>query len=328
MSATRRQFSAALLAAAAASPSPPQTRPTVTKETVDKWMKELSNWGRWGKEDQMGAVNLITPAKRRQAAALVKEGFPVSLSHDTEKEKTADNPSPFAHEMTVTGVNNTGQFAVDRYSVSYHGYAHSHMDALCHMFYQGKMYNGFAQEETTKAGAAKLAITNWKNGIFTRGILMDLPALRGVEWLEPSVPIFPDDLEAWEKKAGVKVAAGDVMLIRTGRWARRAAKGPWEASKGSAGLHASCAPWMKKRDISILGSDAASDVMPSGVEGVVQPIHQLVLIALGVPIFDNMDLETVSKEAGKRKRWEFLVTAAPLAVPGGTGSPMNPIAMF
>jgi kynurenine formamidase len=321
---TKRHIAAALLAVTAAWG---QQRTPVTRETVDRWMTELSNWGRWGKDDQIGAVNLITAAKRKQAAALVKEGFPVSLSHDVEKEKAADNPAPFSHEMLVTGATK-GQFTVDRYSVSYHGYAHSHMDALCHMFYQGKMYNGFSQEEVTSKGAGKLSILNFKNGIFTRGVLMDLPALKGVEWLEPGTPIYPEDLEAWEKKSGVTVSSGDVILIRTGRWARRSAKGPWDASHNSAGLHASCAPWLKKRNVSILGSDAASDVMPSGVEGVVQPIHQLVLIALGIPIFDNMDLETVSKEAGKRKRWEFLLTASPLAIPGGTGSPLNPIAMF
>jgi kynurenine formamidase len=304
------------------------THPAVTKATVDQWMKELSNWGRWGTDDQLGAVNLITPAKRKAAAALVRTGVSVSLAHDVEKEKGPDNPSPFIHEMLRTGQNNPGQFAVDNYSVSYHGYAHSHMDALCHMFHEGKMFNGYSQEEITKAGAGKLSIHNWKSGIFTRGVLMDIPALKGVEWLEPGTPIYPEDLEAWEKKAGVKVAAGDVILIRTGRWALRAAKGPWAASTKSAGLHASCAPWLRKRDVSIVGSDAASDVMPSGVDGVVQPIHQLVLISMGMPIFDNMDLEAIARESAKRKRWAFLVTAAPLAIPGGTGSPLNPIATF
>jgi kynurenine formamidase len=296
---------------------------------VDKWMTELSNWGRWGKEDQMGAVNLITPAKRKQAAGLVKEGVSVSLARNTETEKAADNDSPFVHTMTSTGKNPLeGFYAMDFITVSYHGWAHTHMDSLCHMFYKGKMFNGFSQEEVTAKGAQKLAITNFKNGILTRGILMDIPRLKGVPYLQPGTPIYPEDLEAWEKKAGIKVGSGDVVLIRTGRWALRDSKGPWGISSNSAGLYASCARWLKSRDVAILGSDGASDVMPSGVAGVTQPIHQLVLIAMGMPIFDNCDLEALSAEANKRQRWEFHLSAAPLAVTGGTGSPFNPIATF
>ena len=180
----------------------------------------------------------------------------------------------------------------------------------------------------TADGAPKLAITNYKEGIFTRGVLMDIARLKGVESLEPGTPIYPADLDAWEKKAGIKVQPGDVVLIRTGRWAKRDKDGPWSASTNSAGLHASSAKWLKDRDAAILGSDAASDVMPSGVEGVVQPIHQLVLVAMGMPIFDNLDLEAVGKQAARLNRWEFLVTAAPMAVAKGTGSPFNPIATF
>ncbi|MFN7920610.1 MAG: cyclase family protein [Bryobacteraceae bacterium] len=317
-----------LLAAVVLVTASAQNRPAVTKATVDKWMKELSNWGRWGKDDQLGAMNHVTPAKRKQAVALVRDGVSVSLAHDAETDKAPDNPSPFSHAMKATGKTPMGQFVVDEYSVSYHGLAHSHMDALCHMFYEGKMFNGFAQTEVGEKGANKLSILNLKNGIFTRGILMDIPRLKGVEWLEPGTPIYPEDLEAWEKKAGVTVGAGDVLLIRTGRWARRAAKGPWDAGKSAAGLHASCAPWARKREIAVIGSESASDVAPSGVEGVTQPIHQLMLISMGVAIFDNMDLDAVAKTAAERKRWEFLVTAGPLAIKGGTGSPLNPIATF
>jgi kynurenine formamidase len=134
-------------------------------------------------------------------------------------------------------------------------------------------------------------------------------------------------LDAWEKKAGIKVSSGDVVFVRTGRWARRAEKGAW-GDERFAGLHASCARWLKQRDVAMLGSDAASDVLPSGIEGVSHPVHALVIIAMGMPIFDNCDLEALSAEAAKRKRWEFLLTAAPISVPGGTGSPLNPIATF
>jgi len=305
-----------------------QERPVVTLEMVDQWMEELSNWGRWGADDQLGAINLITPEKRRQAAALVKEGVSFSLSRDAETEKAVDNPSPFGHEMTRTGESLESNGSGDVFTISHHGYAHTHMDSLCHMFYNGKMYNGFSQQEAAANGCAKLHVNNYRNGIFTRGILMDIPRLKGVDYLEPGTPIYPEDLEAWEKQAGVKVSSGDVVFIRTGRWALREAKGPWQVSRLSAGLHASCARWLKQRDVAMLGSDAASDLMPSGVDGMTQPIHRLVLIAMGMPIFDNCDLELLSREANRLGRWEFALTAAPMSVPGATGSALNPIATF
>lgn len=318
----------ALLAALSLACGSALAQPTVTKADVDGWMKTLSNWGRWGADDQMGAVNLITPKTRRVATKLVREGISVSMARDVEKETAPDNPKPFLHKMLNVGLNNPGQFVSDDFQVSYHGYAHSHMDSLCHMAFEGKMYNGFEQAEVVSSGAPKLAVTNYKQGIFARAVLMDIPRLKGVDWLEPGTPIYPADLDAWEKQARVKVRSGDVVLIRTGRWARRDKEGPWDASKKAAGLHASCAKWLKDRDASILGSDAASDVAPSLVDGVNQPIHQLVIIAMGMPIFDNLDLEAVGREAARLKRWEFLVTAAPLAVTGGTGSPFNPVATF
>ena len=303
-------------------------QPTVTKADVDAWMESLSNWGRWGDQDQLGAMNLITPETRLAAVSLVTQGVSVSLARDVEKVEAVDNPRPFKHTMLNVGLNNPSQFVSDDYQVSYHGYAHTHMDSLCHMAYGGKMYNGFPQAEVVADGAPKLAVTNFKQGIFARGVLMDIPRLKGVNWLKPGTPIYPADLDAWEEKSGARVGSGDVVLIRTGRWARRDKEGPWDVSRLSAGLHASSARWLKDRDAAILGSDAASDVSPSLVEGVNQPIHQLVIIAMGMPIFDNLDLEAVSAEAARQNRWEFLLTAAPMAVGGGTGSPFNPIATF
>lgn len=324
----RRDFIAACsVSLSASSPAPAQQK--VDKATVELWMKELSNWSRWGPDDQMGTVNLITPAKRKQAVALVRDGVSISLARDTDKEKSVDNPSPFTQSMSATGANPAGgQFAMDTYAVLYHGYAHTHMDALCHMFHNGRMYNGYSQNDVGPQGAQKLAVTAFKNGIISRGILMDIPRLRGLKYLEPSTAIHPQDLENWEKKAGVRVGAGDIVLIRTGRWTRRAEKGVWNVAATAAGLHASCAKWLHGRDAAIVGSDAGTDVMPSGVEGVTQPMHQLLLIAMGTPIFDNCDLEALGDACQSRNRWEFLVTAAPLAVRGGTGSPLNPVATF
>lgn len=289
-------------------------------------MGELSNWGRWGTEDQLGALNLVTPAKRREALALAREGVSISLARTVEKERAVDNGSPFQHWMDRAGTNNPGFSSADTFKVSYHGMAHTHIDSLCHMFHGGKMYNGFSQTEVTGDGAKRLGIQNLKQGILSRGILVDIPLLKKVEFLEPGTPIYPEDLDAWEKQAGITVRAGDILLIRTGRWARRASAGPWGGK--FAGLHGSCARWLKARDVAVLGSDAASDVLPSGVEDVAMPIHQLSLIAMGTWILDNCDLEAVAVAAKERRRWEFLLTVAPLAVPGGTGSPINPIATF
>jgi kynurenine formamidase len=308
---------------------PADSTQNLTQSDIDRWMTELSNWGRWGKSDQIGTVNLITPAKRKDAAALVKEGFSISLARDANTEKQIDNSDPWSHVMTATGVKPAGgQFDLDTYSVSYHGYGTTHMDALCHMFYKGHLYNGFPQTAITSSGAGELDITHFKMGIFTRGVLVDIPRLKGLPYLEPGMAIFPSDLQAWEEKAGIRIGSGDVVFIRTGRWARRSAKGPWDVGTHSAGLYVSCAKWLHERDIAMLGSDAASDLLPSRVPGVAQPIHQLMLIALGTPIFDNCDLEGVSEAANSRKRWTFLVTAAPISMPGGTGSPLNPVATF
>lgn len=301
--------------------------PQLTKADIDEMMKSLSNWGRWGTQDQLGALNLITPEKRKQAAALVKDGVTVSLSHDVVKKEVGSSPAftqrmvtlPQAMEVTSCG---------DQYCVAYHGFTQTHMDSLCHLFYKGQMYNGFSQKEVTERGAAKLSVINFKQGVFTRCILMDLPQLLGVRFLEGGRAIYPADLDAWEKAAGVKVESGDAVLIRTGRWSRAKFEGDWQIMKSSAGLHASCLPWLKKRDVAVVGSDLALDVLPSRVKGFDMPVHWVVVVAMGTPILDNLDLETVSDAARARNRWSFLLTVAPLAVDGGTGSPVNPLATF
>ncbi|MBM4075056.1 MAG: cyclase family protein [Planctomycetes bacterium] len=301
----------------------------MTTADVERQLVELSNWGRWGKDDQLGTLNLITPEKRVQAAKLVHKGISVSLARNVEKAEALDNPAPFKHEMSKFGRGTDTPWATDILSVDYHGFAHTHMDALCHLFYKGKLYNGFSRDQVGPKGAEVMSVHNVKEGIFTRGILFDIPRLKGVRFLEPGTAIYPEDLDAWEKLANVKVESGDVIFICTGRWARREIAGPWSVDKsGAAGLHASCAKWLKDRDIAMLGSDGASDVVPSGIDGIDFPVHLLTLHAMGVHIFDNCDLEALRKTAEKLQRWEFLLTASPLPVTGGTGSPLNPIATY
>src|SRR5438132_784358 len=288
----------------------------------DQLFQQVKNWGRWGPDDQLGSANLVTPAKRKQALALAKSGVSVSLAHNPLTERADDNSSPFEHTM------NRG-FTTDTYRVSYHGYAHSHIDALCHILYKDQTYNGYARADVnTDKGCAKLGIQNLKNGIVTRGVLVDIPRLRNVPYLEPATAIYVEDLEAWEKRSGVKITSGDAVLLRTGRWARREKLGPWNVGQSAAGLHASVAPWIKARGVAFLGSDAAEDVTPSMVEGVALPIHTLMITGLGMNLLDNQDLEALGETAAKLNRWEFMLTIAPVPVTGGTGFPLNAIAMF
>lgn len=309
---------------AIALPATAASQQSVTRSQFERWKTELSNWGRWGKDDQIGALNLITPAKRRQAAALVREGFSVSLSRDADTQKAIDNPDPFEHSMITTGT--------DRMGVIPHGVAHTHLDSLAHINYDGVFYNGYKPDPdgVMKTGHTRNSIINLKNGIFTRGILIDLPRLKGVPYLEPGTPIYPSDIEAWEKIAGVKVSAGDALFIRTGRWARRLALGPFDTNRTArrSGPSASMIPWLRQRDVALLGGDVPPSLAPSDVEGETGAVHDFALVYLGVHIFDNCDLEALAEAAAARKRWEFLLTVAPLAIRGGTGSPANPIAMF
>jgi kynurenine formamidase len=305
-----------------------QNQVELTEDDIDQWMTELSNWGRWGEDDQLGAFNLITPEKRRQAAALVKEGISFSLARPLNKEKAIDNASPLEHVMIRNGVDHPDRSSSDSYSIAYHGSAHTHIDALSHFYQKGKMYNGFSQTEVTREGAAKLDILTLRDGVFTRAVLIDIPKLKGVPYLEAGVPVYPEDLEAWENQTGVRVSSGDVVFVRTGRWVRRAAVGPFTSGSGMAGLHASTARWFKQRDVAMVGTDSVTDVRPSGIEGPGFPLHRLLLVALGVHILDNCDLEELAETATRLDRWEFLLTLAPMPVPGGTGSPVNPIATF
>jgi kynurenine formamidase len=270
---------------------------------------------------------LITPAKRAQAAALVKDGVAVSLASNAETEKGVDVPCPVEWAMVTA----TSSAATDR--IGYpciHGAGTTHLDSFAHVFFNGRMWNGYPVEGlvTKEGGAAKNSILTMKNGIVTRGVLYDIPRLKGVPYLEPGTRIFAEDLEAWEQKAGVKAMAGDALLLRWGRWTRRSALGPWPINDAMAGLDNSVIPWLKKRDIAILGWETPDyaphppgDLPPSS-------LHNFVLTILGVHLLDRADFDAVSQAAASRKRWEFMLMIAPLPIPRGTGSPVNPIAMF
>jgi kynurenine formamidase len=275
-----------------------------TKEELERWM------------------NLITPAKRKQALALATTGETVSLSHNPIMERAVDAETPFEHALTIMG---PAGIVVERQQVSFHGSTFTHLDALCHVSHDGRLYNGFIFSEVVSAegGCSRLGVAAFKQGIVTRAILIDIPRLKGVPYLEPGTHVYREDVEAWERQAGITVGPGDAILLRTGRWARREQAGPFA---NLAGYDGSFAPFLKERDVALIGSDGIQDV--GTVPGFSLPIHQIALVALGVNIFDNLDLEAVAATAARLRRWEFLLVAAPIPVSSGTGSLINPIAVF
>ena len=256
--------------------------------------------------------------------ALVKEGVPVSLSVNTFTEKAADVPCPA--EWAMTSATDTG--ATDR--VAYpciHGAAATHIDSLAHTFFRGKMWNGYDATKlvTKEKGAERNSVLPMKNGIVTRAVFYDIARLKGVPYLAPGDRIFPEDLEAWEKKAGVKVGPGDALVLRWGRYGRRAKLGP---DDGAAGFDNSILPWLKKRDVALIVWETAGySPQPQG-DLFRNAVHNFVQAILGIHILDRADLEALSEAAASRNRWEFMLTVTPLALPNATGSPVNPIAMF
>ena len=299
----------------------------ITKEEFEEWFSEFSNWGRWGDGDELGTLNLITPKVSAEAAALAKSGTSVSLSIELDRVKSNHNPHPFELSASIVRFGNLA-IAADRFAVEYHGAAHTHIDALSHIIRNGQMYNGLPADVVDFKGTKKLGIHNMKDGIVSRGVLVDMAWFRGVDYLEAGVPIYVSDLEAWEAKTGVSIRPGDVLLVRTGRWERNRQVGASHLLEGAAGLHVSVGKWLKERDVAVLGSDGGNDVIPSGIDGEISPLHAFALVALGMPLMDNLNLDDLSVEALKQKRWEFLFVGAPLRAEGGTGSPINPLAVF
>jgi kynurenine formamidase len=302
-----------------------QSRAPLSSEQVLGFHKTLSNWGRFGEHDQLGTLNLVTPQKRAAAARLVRSGRTVSCARSLPTLPSVENPNPVQHHMIGTCTEGYGG---DYFAIAPHGFATSHIDALCHIFHDGKLYNGYPIEKVTAHGALELGIHELKDGVVSRGVLLDVPAVHGVESLEPGTPIFPEDLENAEKRAGLRVEPGDILLVRTGRWALRKTRGPWDPRQQCAGLDASCLPWLHERGVATLGCDGVSDVVPSRIEGVNLPIHSVAIAAMGLHLLDNLELEPLAQACAEEKRWEFLLTVAPLILFRGTASPVNPIALF
>lgn len=299
--------------------------PPLNADDIDRMFNEVSNWGRWGAEDQRGTLNLITPDKRRQAAALVREGISVSLSQDLSTMQEVDNTTPMQLVMTAA---EAAPVAMDEWRIFYHGLTYAHMDALCHARYKGKTYNGYAATEATEAGCSSAGIEHLKDGILSRGLLIDVPRLRGVDYLEPGTPVLASDFEAWEKETGLTIGSGDIVLVRTGRWGKRAEIGPYSLMGGSPGVHVTALPLIRARDVAALATDVGLDVTPAGVEGVVIPTHTVAIAGIGLIIMDNLDFEALAETAARLGRWEFMLNVAPIPVSGATGSMVNAVATF
>jgi len=306
-----------------------------TTDRLERLFEDVKWWGQWGPEDERGALNWITPGKRREGAAAILAGETVSCARELPVRPSSENPTPALHMMLRAGddcvmpgadFESVGDFV----GVAFHGMATSHIDALCHVLVDGRMYNGFSKDEIKSTGARRGSIMCARDGICSRGVLLDVPRALGVQWLEPGAAIRVADLERAEETQRVRVSEGDVLLVATGRDARRAEHGPWSPWKeGLAGLHPECIPWLHARRVAALGSDGVSDPLPGdAIPGWPMPVHQVGLVAMGLHLLDNLRLDRLAEACARHDRWAFQLTVAPLRIDKGTGSPVNPIAVL
>jgi kynurenine formamidase len=311
----------------------------VTESEVVGFLKTLSNWGRWGTEDELGTLNLITPAKRLAAARLVRDGVPVTCARPIVTEVTPDTTFQVMRFMVDSGEGRdtaprerllARRGASEFIGMVFHGYTVTHVDTPAHFFWDGRLYNGRSCNLiTSREGATVEAVELLHDGVVSRGVLLDGARTRGVPWLEPGEGVMAGDLEAAERAQGVRVETGDILLVRSGYYGRRLAEGPVNPTQaGSPGPHAALAPWLRERGVAMWGSDTHNDVTPTPYPGMGHPFHIVALVGLGLWLIDNMNLEDVARACAERRRWEFLLTIAPLRLRNVTGSPVNPIALF
>ena len=303
---------------------------------LERLFEQVKNWGRWGPSDERGALNFVTDAKRAAAAALVREGRALSCARELPVLPSPENPNPAQHHMLRAGdaaaIPGVGlEASMDYIGIAFHGMATSHIDALCHVFVGGRMYNGFPAGDVKSTGAQRCSVMAARDGIVSRGVLLDVPRARGARWLEPGERIRRAELETAERAQGVRVEEGDVLLVATGRDARRAVARPLgpeqrRPRRAAPRLHpvAPRAPHRRAR----LATASRIRCPARGVPGWPIPVHQCCLVAMGVHLLDNLALGELADGCAARRRWEFLFVVAPLRIEGGTGSPVNPIAVF
>ena len=299
---------------------------------LDQMFEELKNWGRWGDDDQRGALNYLTDEHTRSASRLVAGGETLSLAHDLGTDPLPEHPFPVQHHMLASGdaLDANGipgyEAARDHLSLDIHGLYTTHVDALSHMFVRGEMYGGRPASDVRSDGARTNTVLSMSQGVVGRGVLLDIPRALGCEFLDTGDVVTVADLEAAEAAQNVVVGEGDVLLVAWGREARKAAKKRFD---GFSGLHAECLPWLHARKVAVLGSDGISDPMPFvGTPMWPFPVHQIGITAIGLHLIDNMALAALAARCAALARWEFLFTMAPLRILRGTGCPVNPVAVL
>ena len=307
-------------------------KPVLDAAEFEALYRRLRQVPSWGAADRRGALNYLTPERVLAAAGEIRQGRTVSLAAPIETGLTPDDPAPAIHEMAGPPGNQADPggltYAQDRLGMNVHGNVDSHIDALCHIMWRKTLYNGVPAEEVTEHGAQELSIEVARDGIAGRGVLLDIPRLRGVRWLEPGDLVTGAELTAAAEAQQVSVGTGDLLFVRTGHRRRRNEFGPWDAAKLRAGLHPEALEFIAERKVAVLGSDSNSDAAPSVAEGVETPVHVLAINALGVHLLDYLQFEDLVPLCETTGRWSFFCVIAPLRLRHGTGSPVNPIAVL
>jgi len=299
---------------------------SIEKKEFDKIYAELDNTNKWGKEDYIGTLNYITEDKILSSLKIPERGISVSLSFNLTGDSTKLNSSKFDElskfNYKPLAVDFKGyNWIIDEYKFSYHGFTHSHMDGLSHLSNNGIYYNSHTKPEN-------LGVENYSKGIISKGVLIDIPLLKNKEFIESGYKISINDILEFEKKFNLEIESGDILLIRTGRWKEKEINGDWDFPNKSVGLHYKVMTLLGERKISVLGSDGTNDSNPPLIKEEGSPVHKIALVAMGMPLLDNLNLEDLSKKCKELNQWEFLLLIQPLKFEGGTGSPINSIAIF
>jgi kynurenine formamidase len=306
--------------------------PPLTSAEFDALFRRLRDATVWGPDDRRGALNNLTPWHVLAAVGEVRSGHTVSLAAPIETVASQDNPDPCSHEMADEAGESAPapglHFAMDSLAMNVHGNADSHIDALCHVIYDGALYNGVHPATVTARDETALSINVARDGIVGRGVLLDIPRARDVPWLEPGDHVMAADLEAAERAQHVRMRTGDLVFVRVGHRRRRDELGAWDAAQARAGLHPTTLPLLAERGIAALGSDGNNDTAPSSTAGIEFPIHVLAINAMGMHLLDYLRFEELVPRCVDADRWSFLCVIAPLRLPSATGSPINPIAIL